>query len=34
MKMDDLLILMMLEKLKKIHRNVVARTNAYAVQKN
>ena len=34
MKMDDLLIFMMLEKLKKTHRNVAVRTDAYAVQKN
>ena len=34
MKRDDLLIFMMLEKLKKTHRNVAVRTDAYAVQKN
>ena len=34
MKMDDLLIFTMLEKLKKTHRNVAVRTDAYAVQKN
>ena len=34
MKMDDLLIFTMLEKLKKTHRNVAVWTDAYAVQKN
>ena len=34
MKRDDSLIFMMLEKLKKTHRNVAVRTDAYAVQKN
>ena len=34
MKMDDLLIFMTLEKLKKTHRNVAVWTDAYAVQKN
>ena len=34
MKMDDLLIFTMLEKLKETHRNVAVRTDAYAVQKN
>ena len=34
MKRDDLFIFMMLEKLKKTHRNVAVRTDAYAVQKN
>ena len=34
MKMDDLLIFTMLEKLKKTHRNVAVRTDNYAVQKN
>ena len=34
MKMDDLLIFTTLEKIKKTHRNVAVRTDAYAVQKN
>ena len=34
MKMDELLIFMMLDKLKETHRNVAVQKDAYAVQKN